>query len=226
MQENINTFEELMKWKAPKEQKFTVYAYFLTDEKIIKETGIYGYHIQLGNYETRKEANKVVNEIIQQTGHKLIYSAPICSWQEINSTIDNERTKWITENGKKNLKQQQQKEIMYEQEMIKKREKINKEISEEKDKELDKTTIEHYTHNWYLAIRNYSMIEYYKDKLNKIEEKFNNRVKNIKEQYSKQPEYEKKWLDVLKEKLKNRDEENIYELIKTGYETLKSKIIN
>src|SRR3990172_6068584 len=83
-QQAINTYRAISEIKSPSKQRFTVFAYFLLDNP----SDEYGFIINLGNFKTLEEANKLVNHIIYDIGHSGVHIARTCSWSLLTTKFN------------------------------------------------------------------------------------------------------------------------------------------
>jgi hypothetical protein len=205
----INTYKALAKLKPPPDQEYSVLAYFLAE----KPENVYGFYIPLGNYPTKEQAINRVKHIIEITGHKSIFVMKTCTWQALDDQVRHDRTEYIPVDMNGKLLQQYQKDIAAENERLEERKRIEEELLSERENEQDPTTIDSYIHNWYVAIKNRATYSYYSSEALKAKENFDKRVSAIRDQYARQPDFDEKWLPLLKERLTRRNEGHIYEMI-------------
>lgn len=222
----VNTYKLLEGRKPPsKKQKYTIYAYFLYSE--VSPEGIHGKQIFLGSYKNKKDALDEARNIVLETGHDCIYVCKTCSWEDINERRDFDRTVYVDSKKKEeDLEEQYRQKVLKDSEKEAERARISKELDEQMKNELDPTTVEHYAHNWFNAIRNYTQLQEHKEKMEYYETQYQKRIDKIREQYKKQPDVDDTWLDIYEERLKARKEEDIFLMMKMGHERLKDEILN
>jgi len=219
-----NTYKKLEARAPPPDQEFCIYAYFLYTQP---KDGKYGKQIFLGGYPTKKKAFLEAEKIIKETGHDCIYICETCSWEDIDSTKRFDRTfKLDPSVTQKELEEQFDLFINERYEKQKIKEEIDKGIEEQTEKEQDSTTIDHYAHNWFNAIRDKASYEYHKSQMEYYDEMFKSRVEKIRRQYQNSPEYEEQWLNIYKERLEKRKEEDVFEVLKQGHDILKDEILS
>ena len=219
----VNTYKTLEKWPVPIDQEFSIYAYFLYSSP---ENNKYGKQIFLGAYPTKIRALQEVEKIIKTTGHDAIYISETCSWQDIDSQKNHDRTfKLDPQLSSQELQKQFEQDIVHQENQKKKQEEIMRELEEQGERELNPTTLEHYVHNWYNAIKNKSAYEYHKAQMEHYQTVYNQRVSKIREQHQLQPELEEKWLSVYEQLLKKRGEENVFTMLAEGHQLLKEEIL-
>jgi hypothetical protein len=223
MQKLINTYKLLEKMEPPDGQEFCIYAYILYSEK---KDGVHGKQIYLGAYPTKKKALSKVQEIIKKTGHDCIYVSETCHWADIDEVIRPDRTIYSDPLSKdEDLERLYREKILRETEKEEERTLISQELEEQVTKELDSTTVEHYAHNWFNAIKNKASIEYHKQQLKYYEEHYNKRVEKIQKQYQNNPTVEEEWLNIYEQRLKQRKEEDIFIMMKEGHDLLIKDIL-
>ena len=116
-------------------------------------------------------------------------------------------------------------DLLRKEEEREERERIAEELDEELEREMDSTTVEHYVHNWYVAIKNYSTYRYHKEEMEKYKSLFEKRAEKIRSQYEQNPAIEDDWLEIYERRLRLRDEGDTFDLLKTGHAKLREKII-
>ena len=219
----VNTYKILEKRKVPLDQDFVIYAYFLYSDL---SDGKIGKQIYLGSYPTKKKAFEEAEKIIKETGHESIYVCEACSWEDIDTIKRLDRT-FVLDPTEKSEELQKQFETLINQKdhEQRKNEELGKELELQGENELNKRTIEHYVHNWFLAIKNKSSYEYHKAEMEYYHKMYNMRKEKIKEQYKLQSEFEDQWLDLYQERLKKRGEEDVFVMLREGHNALKDDII-
>lgn len=220
-----NTYRLLEKLCPPHDQNYVVYAAIIFEEPL---NGLHGYHIYLGSYSSRDKALERVQEIIDLTGHQTVYATKTCQWEAIDDIHRPDRTRFITPSDKNkindDLASKYHSNLKKELEREEKRKKIVHEIEEQQENENNPDTIEHYARNWFLAISNYAKLQFHDDKLKHFKSMFVKRKEQILDQYKKQPQFEDIWLDIYKDRLTERGEENVYHSLKNGHDELYNEI--
>jgi len=223
LQKLANTYKSLEKRTPPSDQEFVIYAYFLFSEP---KDGRHGKQIYLGAYPTKRKALEEVDKIIRETGHDCIYVTEACNWEDIDENKRPDRTLYLDPDTKiQDLEEQYRYKILKEKDAEEKREMISKELEEQVTKELDSSTVEYYAHNWFNAIKNKANYEYHKQEMEYYKQQYDKRVDKIREQYKNQPEIEDKWLEIYKDKLKRRGEEDVYVMMEQGHRVLVKDIL-
>lgn len=218
----LRAFKLLMERKVPEGHEYCVVVYMLLDKV---EDGKHGLWLCAGTYSTAEKAKKAAKEIIIETGITSVIATKCCQWEFLNEESDPDRIKWVASDKEAKYRLKAEKEYQKQVEAAKKQQKINRIIEEERERETDPSSIEHYTTNWYNAILNYSRLQYEKNKIKEIEQSFNERVSKIRKQYNVQPEYEERWLSKLKERLIETEEQDKYLMIESCAEKIKSIVL-
>lgn len=213
----INTFKVLEKRKPPKRQNYVIYAYILLQTPI---NGLHGFQIYLGSYEEEEDAYKEVENIIKDTGHKSLYVCKSCELSPIDENFRPNRCFFIDPSKDDMLNKAYREKIEKEIENEKKRSEIAIELEEEQNKEQNNDTIEHYMRNWYFLISNYYKLTQHNEQIEHLKKMYEMRQNMIREQYIRQPHFEKEWLEVYENRLLNRGEKYIFEMIKDGHDKL------
>lgn len=219
----FNTFKNLMKTKLPYGQQYCIWAYFLLDKP--SDEGLYGKLIFLGAYQTKKDALEKATEIFKNTKHEGIIISIGGKWEDLTTKPDMCKIKWVAEDHEAELHLQQEREMKKENKKREKAERIKKEIEIEMRNEDNPSTLDHYTQNWFLAVKDKAAIKMYRQKLEEMEKAYNKRVNLIQKQESLQPEMETIWLSSLETKMKDRDEAHIFASISTAARELGPEIL-
>ena len=180
--------------------------------------------IGLGCYDSESEAQKRVKHLISTTGHQQIICAKTGEWIELTDKVQPDRVTNVPVDLEGKLVKQHNKQVDKEIKEMEERRNYEEELLREKEKESDTSTMDHYIHNWYNAIKNYSSMHHYDKQHTNSKEAFEKRVKAIREQHDRQPEMESQWLSELKTRLTRRGEAKFYEMIETGAKELREVI--
>ena len=208
----INSFKALARVPPPIGQEFSVFAYFLVDppKDTQKPYDPVGMYILLGSYHLEEDALKRVNHLIETTGHKQICAISTCSWRELTGKCNPNQVTLVPVDLNGKLVKQHNKEQEEEKKALERRKEIEEEIIREKDLETDPNSLEHYIHNWFVAVKNRSTHHIKMKEAEEARLNYEKRVDAIREQHARQPELEDSWLDELKVRLEKRGEESLY----------------
>lgn len=196
---------KIAKLKAKEGQAWSIVVYVLSNEVV---DGFHGLWFFIGTYSKRKEAVSRAEELIKETGISSIYAMSTCQWREIDENFKADRTIFVKDDIDKKLRKVQKEQ----QNKLRKKyedEQLMKEEMEEMIKyEQEEGTIEHYTRQWYLLIKQYDKINYMKEQLKLENENYEKMIKNIQELQNKYPNLESsKSEEEDDEKGDNEDEE-------------------
>lgn len=216
----INSYLALTKTKIPRGQEYIVVAYFLVESP----GEVYGMWIGLGCYPTQEKAKSVVEFLIQTTGHKAIISAKTGHWWELTTNTQPDRVTYVPTNLDGKLIQQNHSDLEREGKQIEARRQYEDELLQEQQREKDPNTIDHYIHNWYVAVRNRATVEFHEQKLKEAQANYDARVTAIQDQYARQPDMEDRWLNEVKDRLSRRGEIKVYEALERGARDLKDTV--
>lgn len=218
----LNGLTRIKKIRPQPGQEFCVIAYFLTSE--VSQEGVHGMWFLVGTYPRSDMATERATELIEETGINSIYAMKTCDWQEINDKFTPDRTKIVPIGRDMKLREQHAREYQEQADRFEKDKEISQEIEEEQERELSDDSVEYYTRQWYLAIKNRSAIESMKQQLVDVEKSLDQRVENIRRAHSAHPEHEENWLSILGEKLPKRNEGRLLELLQRGHHEMKDEV--
>lgn len=212
----INSWVAIGNLPRPDNQNICVYTYLLNDNP--KDS--YGFVLNLGNYKTKEEAEKRVQEVID-LGHKAVFACE--GWAELYAKLPKD-AKLI----KPNMTMPLYDAWMKEQEENRKRdeanEKYNKELTEELEKRLQPDTFEHYlnhVHKYVIcALREVEILK----QLEECRTTMNKHLTLVKTQMKEQPEMDKNFAKLTMEKLKPRNEEQLATHLIDKYSELQKKL--
>lgn len=216
-------------------QKYVVIGYFLIPiselaELNKKEEDVdipRGMWTHLGTYNSEKKAEARKKKIVEDTGITSISVKRMYEWQyislsdiQINNTND---TNNINTSKEDFILDQIRREKLKIKEEREKDEKIRKSIDVDIEREADKDSIEYYTRQWWLTIKNKSYYEIAKREMDKYKNIYEQKLDLIGELDQKHPTYANKWKEILKPKLNIRNEQSLYELIDKASNDILSK---
>jgi len=219
---SLDSLFALQNVTIPEDQRYCLLAYFIIDPA---KNGNHGMWIFLGAFGTAKKAAERGDEIIRKTDYKCLLVRPSGEWQDLLENPDTSKIKWIPVDKESILREERRKEFKKEQQEIKLRRQREQQLARDKEQELIEGTLEHYTHQWYMAVRTFADISYHEKELKEARELYQERVAAIRKGYASHPEHEDNWLTVLEPKLKERQEEHIFELMQKGHDELLAEIL-
>jgi len=194
-------------------QEWSVIAYVISSEVV---DGFHGLWFLIGTYSKRKKAIKTAEKLINETGIKSIYAMKTCEWNEINEKTITDRT-ILVEEDVNNIDSELLKIQKKEHETLKRKYEDDQILKEELRKTIEyeqtEGTIEHYTRQWYLMIKQYETINFIEKKLEENKNTYKKMIDNIKKLDNNNPSYQENWLNKLTEFLPKRGEEDLLELL-------------
>lgn len=227
--QTINSFKALMRHRYPARCEWSVYAWFLVDPPAGKtldpskeEIGMY---IPLGSYPCPEDAKKVVDHLIETTGHPLICARKTCTWGSLTTKVD-PKAEFVPVDLDGKLIKAHAKVQREEVERLERKREIEEEVIQEKDRENDPNSLDHYIHNWFVAIKNRATYHVNQKAADTAKENYEKRSNAIREQYARQPHFEKEWLPELQRRLHKRGEDATYEAIVRAVEEMKSEVLS
>lgn len=219
--QTINTFKALMKLPVPKGQKYAVWAYALIDDPTHQKIAMV---IPLGNYSSKEEALERASFVLKTTQHKGVFVSPMNNWQELTTEEQINRDEHLVTSVQDKLMQLHLDEKKKEYDILLEKQKIEEELLKEKALELDPITIDHYIHHWYMAIVTWQKLQMLNKDRDDMFQSYMKHITTLRKQYQDQPQFEKEWPDVFKQRLTKRNETALFEGLMTEYEHLKKEI--
>jgi hypothetical protein len=215
----------LLKEKPPKGQNWSVFCYFLNRDIVVdgKADDLFGYVIMLGSYKTEEQAKQRVEALIQETGHAGFCAAKYGVPGPLERT-PRQHVTLIHVDEKNRLVKMADKESDEEQAQHKEKERIQHEILEEKDRELNPNDIEHFRHNAMCLLENRSAIQLYKAKLQEAEDAYKLRVEAVCTHRARHPEHEDEWVDHEEKKFAERYGTQMAAGIRAGWASLREEL--
>lgn len=218
----FNSYIEIEKFTARPGQTFCAVAYFLTKE--ISDEGSRGLWFFLGTFNSIKAVTKYVGKVIERTKIRSVYAMHTCTWQDINSDFKPDRTKMVPIDKESRIRQQHEKEYKSTVKAYEKEKEVSDQIEDECFREGELDSVEYYTRQWYLLIKNTSTVEKLEGDLKQAKKMQHDRITKLKEAYKNHPEHEDNWLKQLEERLPKRGETDLLEALKNGSMLLKPEI--
>jgi hypothetical protein len=208
--------------------KYCVYTFALNQDIIDKDGKVddfRGLFFILGTFDTKKEAEYHVKNLIIKTKHSEFYISEYGKPIRIETQIDSSNISKIYIDTDNKIKQLETEQYIKDKELYEKRMKLEKDVMQEAENEFNPDHIDHFQRQCYLAIKNRTTYETHKQNMEKSLNNYEKNVKLIREHYTKHPNHEKEWLSKLKEKLTERGELPLYNLIESGYEKYRDEIL-
>lgn len=224
----VEGLQAITRLKPIKKSQYCVYTYALNKD-IVNSDGkvddFRGMFFILGCFGSKTKAEEHVKELMLTTKHEQFYISeygkPIRIETETN-TDNISRIHIDTDNKIKELESEQYKK---DREIYEKRIKLCNDVSKEAEEECNPDHIEHFKRQCYLAIKNRSIYEGYKNEYDTSFANYEKRKDLVRDHYKRHPEHEQQWLPYLKEKLTERGELMLYNTIESGYEKYRSDLL-
>lgn len=225
----LETLQAIMKLPRKDNLRYYVFAQVNNKDVIDKDGKIddfRGIHFSLGGFQTKKEADQEIKNLMIKTGHPDFYLSEYATPTPITvvgGNSDNITKIYVDTNNK--IKELETAMYQESKELYEKNVKIKNDITKEGKDECDPDNIEYFKHQCYLAIKCKQKYEQKKKELELIENSYNEKLKLIQEHYQKYPEHEEQWLPLFKEKLTERGELKFYDSIEQGYKLYRDEIL-
>lgn len=208
--------------------EFCVYTFALNKD-IVDANGkvddFRGMFFILGTFDTLKKAEDHIKNLIIKTGHSEFYCAKYGKPIPIQTKIDGSNVSKIHVDADNKIKELETEKYKENKELYEKQIKLEKDLTKETKDEYDRDHIEHFKRQCYLAIKSKSTYETRKKEMDKSLDDYNKNVAQIREHYAKHPEHEVQWLPYLKDKLTERGELNMYNIIASSYEKYRDELL-
>lgn len=226
---NRNSLQELVKLK-PRNQchEWNIFAYVLNRD-MIHEDGtldeLYGMLFPLGSFADKDDADKEVERIIEKTGCSNVFRARYARNVPLTTKIPSTNLINVPVDDKGKLIKLENQEFQQEKEQYEKRIKLEKELIKEAEEETNPDSIEYYKRQCYLAIKHVTELEALQKKIAEVEQNYQKRAKLVKEHYQKHPNHDQEWLPYIKETLTDRGELQLYHFLESGYQKYREQIL-
>jgi hypothetical protein len=186
--------------------------------------GNHGSIFPVGTYSTIQDAERKVTELITKFKVDLCRIYQLATWNKLLEKTPAKYVKYINDKSEiislQDLHQQQK------MDSHKRETELREKIEEEHFKSNQPCTVEHYTYAWYRTIKHKSKLEFLNKQIADTEKLYQADVEKIQSDFKSNPELDKNWLKELEPKLKERDEQGLYEAIASSYHILKSEILD
>jgi hypothetical protein len=224
----IEGLQAITKLKPISECRYCVYTYAL-NQNIIDENGkvddFRGMFFILGTFDTKTAAENHLKDLVIETKHREFYISEYAKPIRIETNIDSSNISKIYVDSQNKIKQLETEQYRKDKELYERKVKIGNDIVQETENEFDVDHIDHFQRHCDLALKAKLSHEIYKQNTEKALSNYEKHVKVIREHYDKHPEHEEKWLPNLKEKLQERGEIPMYNIIESNYEKYRSDLL-
>ena len=205
--------------------RYFVYTYALNQD-IIDANGkvddFRGMFFILGSFDSKKEAENHIEELIVKTKHHEFYISEYAKPIRISTVIDSSDVSRVYVDNLNKIKKMESEQYQRDKELYERQMKIENDIVQEEKDEYDEDHIDYFKRQCYLAIKNRTKYESLKEEM---EKSYSNYKKNIREHYTKHPEHEEQWLSYLNSRLIEREELSLYDEIESGYKKYRDDLL-
>jgi len=216
--------------------RYYVYTYALNKDIIDKDGKVddfRGMFFILGSFDNKNEAEAHLEKLIIKTKHSEFYIAEYAKPIRIETNTDPSNISRVYVDTNNKIKQLESEQYEKDKEFYEKRIKLEKEIVEEAENEYNVDHIDHFKRQCYLAVKNRMAFEKHKDLIEKTNKDIEKCAQNyekykstIREHYKNHPEHEDQWLPYLKNKLIERNELHMYNLIESEYLKYRNELLD
>jgi len=224
----IEGLQAIVKLKPLAECRFNVFTYALNQDIVDKDGNIddfRGMFFIVGSFATKNKAEKHLEDLILKTKHHEFYIAEYGKPIRIETKIDSSNISRIYVDNNNEIKKLETEQYKRDKEAYEKRIKIEKDIVKETENEYDKNHIDHFQRQCTLAIKNKIAYETHKLNMEKSLSNYDKNLVELREHYKNHPEHEEQWLPNLKEKLQERNELCMYNMIESNYEKFRDEFL-
>ncbi len=197
------------------DQLWSVYTYVLVDSKNPGEKGVLYIY---GMYHKYDDAIKISEKLARKYESLYFMVRKTRSWQRISEQTTMNNIRYVDDNEKADkiaAKKEQELKEMYEKELSKRAR-----LEAGRVKSLDNSTIEHYIRQYTFAVNKIEYINHLKENLNKEIEKVMETEKYIKKLNETHPNYEKIWLNIFEEKMKDIEDMKYFDIVNKLYKEI------
>jgi hypothetical protein len=209
--------------------RYNVFTYALNQD-IVDANGkvddFRGLFFIVGSFNTRKEAEEHINDLFIKTKHTDFHIAEYGQPIRIETHTDASNISKVYVDTDNKIKKIESERYEKDKEIYEKQIKLGQDIAKECEDEYDKDHIEHYKRQCYLAIKNRTKYETYKQEMENTYKNYEMRKKEAKDHYLRHPEHEEQWLAYFKDKLTERGELALYNEVISGWTKYRNEILD
>ena len=222
------SLSEIMKLPVERNCDWCVYAYALNSD-IINENGkiedFRGLIFPLGCFNNLKKAENHAKKVIELTGYQNVviakYGLPI----PMSTNPSRENIEILTVDQKGTIIELESQAYKRNIEAYNKKVKLEKEMMDELNDELNEDSLEYYKRLVYLTLQHNMNYNKSLKEMGEYLKNYEKRKNLLQEHLKRHPEHKDQLLPFLKEKLENRGEEELYMRLETSYIELKDKLL-
>lgn len=216
----VESLQAITKLRPILDCRYSVYTYALNQD-IIDANGkvddFRGMFFILGTFRNLRDAEDHIKDLIVKTKHHEFYIAEYAMPIRIETNIDSSNISKIHVDNNNKIKELETEQYKKDRELYEKRVKVENSIVKESENEYNEDHIDHFQRQCTLALKNKTAYETHKQNMEKSLSNYTKNLILIKEHYTKHPEHEQQWLQNLKEKLHDRGEMLMYNMIESNY---------
>lgn len=224
----IEGLQAITKLRPISGSRYCVYTYAL-NENIIDTNGkvddFRGMFFILGTFDKKKDAEDHIKDLMVKTKHSEFYISEYGKPIRISTDIDTSNISKIYVDNNNKIKELESEQYKKDKELYEKKIKIENDIVQEAENEFDINHIDHFQRQCYLALKNKTTYENHKENMEKALKNYEKNVVSIREHYKNHPEHEEQWLPNLKEKLIERGELPMYNVIESNYSKYRNDLL-
>lgn len=224
----IEGLQAITKLKPISGCRYGVYTYALNKDIVDKDGKVddfRGMFFLLGTFDKKTDAENHLKDLMIKTKHSEFYISEYGKPIRISTDIDTSNISKVYVDNNNKIKELESEQYKKDKEIYEKKMKLENDIVQEAENEFDPNHIDHFQRQCYLALKNKTTYENYKDIMKKALKNYEKNVISIREHYKNHPEHEEQWLPNLKEKLTERGELNMYNMIESGYEKYRDELL-
>lgn len=224
---NRNSLQALVKLKPQNQcHEWNVFAYVLNRDLIHGAMDdLYGMLFLFGSYADKNDAERACKRIIETTGYSSVYYARFARGVPLTHETPTANSTSVAVDSKGKLIELEEQEFKQEKEQYEKRIKLEKELVQEAEKETDPDSIEYYSRQCYLTIKHATEYEELQKKMKELKDNYEKRAKLVREHHEKHPKHDQEWLSHIKPKLIDRGELSLYHFLENGYQKYRGQIL-
>jgi ribosomal protein S13 len=224
----VEGLQAITKLRAISGCRYCVYTFALNQDIIDKDGKVddfRGMFFILGTFDSIKDAENHIKDLIVKTKHSEFFISEYGKPIRISTEIDSSNISKIHIDTNNKIKELESEQYKKDKEVYEKRIKLENDIVQETENEYNVDHIDHFQRQCYLAIKNKISYETRKEDMEKILKNYEKNIVVLRDHYTKHPEHEKEWLPNLKEKLQERAELPMYNMIESNYEKYREELL-
>lgn len=223
----LSALQKTIQLNAPRGQEWCIFTYALNRDMITPEGTVekdYGVIIPLGSYGDYEQAVKKAKKIIETTGNEMVMVARYACAVKLTTEQDVRVVEKVNVDTKGKLVKLDRERYEKDKEIYEESTRRERELMEEINNECDIEHIEYFKRQCYMAIKYEANIKHKREEMeNSIKEyeKIKNELIRLNESH---PEYKNEWLEMLKGRLVERGESELYKAVEEGYNRIKDEL--